>query len=132
MVDDIGNSDRPLRMAPPRRAGGGGGGGAMGHGLSLFQMSSTISHFPFCCIQCTMYLPEATAGVPGGSFAPAGKVQSQRPRSMAMSPAPCTASERSVRVGRGSIVLIVAKNALTASLPFIVAMFGGMITASAA
>src|SRR5213592_4404239 len=76
----------------PRRTGAGGGGGAIGNGESLFQMSSTISHFPLCCIQCTMYLPESTAGVPGGSFAPAGKVQCQLPRSIAMSPAPCTAS----------------------------------------
>ena len=63
---------RPYPCYRPRRAAAGGGGGAMGNGVSLFQTSSTISHFPFCCIQCTMYLPESTAGTPGGSFAPAG------------------------------------------------------------
>ena len=95
-------------------------------------MSSTITHFPFCCSQRTMYLPESTAGMPGGSFAPGAFSQRQRPRSTAPPPLPMTFSDRSVSVGRGSIVLMTAKNARIASLPVIVAMFGGITTASAA
>src|SRR6266542_1696270 len=108
-----------------RRAGAGGGGGAVGSGESLFQISSTMSHFPFCCAQRTMYLPESAAGVPGGSGAPVGQAQCQRPRSTARGPLPTTDSPRSVRVACGP-VFIVAKNARIASLPCTVAMFGGM------
>jgi hypothetical protein len=79
-----------------------------------------------------MYFPESAAGMPAGGFAPAGKVHVQRPVSTAIAPLPTTRSDRSVRDGRGSIVLRAAKNVLMASLPRIVAMLGGMITASAA
>jgi hypothetical protein len=97
----------------------------VGNGVSLFQMSSTISHFPLSCIQCTMYLPESTAAIPGGNFAPAGKAQCQRP-------VPGHAARAVDRFGaqrqrRPSTVFIVAKNARMASLPLTVAMFGGMM-----
>src|SRR5207245_10815903 len=60
------------RGAAYRRPGArAGAGGAVGNGKSLFQTSSTMSRRPFCCAQRTMYLPESTAGVPGGSLAPA-------------------------------------------------------------
>src|SRR6266545_4718854 len=121
-----------LRVYRPRLAGGGGGAGGVGSGVSLFQTSSAMSHFPFCSVHRTMYLPESAAGVPGGSFAPAGKVQFQRPVSTATGPLATTVTARRVSVGRGSIALMVAKNARIASLPLIVAMFGGMTTPSAA
>src|SRR2546428_1851028 len=108
----------------------GGVGAAVGNGKSLFQTSSTMSQRSFCCDQRTMYLPESTAGVPGGSLAPAGKAQCQRPGSTATGPPPPTVWARSVSGGRGAVVLIIAKQARTASLPFLVAIFGGLRTAS--
>src|SRR5207249_8256326 len=112
--------------------GAGGGGGAVGGFVSLFQMSSTISHFPFCWAQRTMYFPESAAGMPAGSWAPAGNVQVQRPVSTAIAPVPITATARGVRFGFGFIVLMTAKNARIESLPRMVAMFGGITTASTA
>src|SRR5918996_1406755 len=64
-------------------------------------MSCAMSQRPFSLTQRTRYLPESTAGAPGGSRAPAGQAKCQRPCSTAVVPLPHTDSARSVSVGGG-------------------------------
>src|SRR5207249_8613137 len=101
-------------LAPPGGAYDflGVGAGAIGSATSEFQISWAISQRPFSCTQRTMYLPESTAGAPGGRLAAAGQAKCQRPRSTAIAPLAHTESARTVSTGGGlDIVFSTAKNA---------------------
>src|SRR2546427_8664171 len=62
-------------------------------------MSWAMSQRPFSFTQRTRYLPESTAGAPGGRLAAAGHSKRQRPCSTAMDPLPQTESACRVRAG---------------------------------
>ena len=93
-------------------------------------MSCAMSQCPFSLTHRTMYLPESTAGAPGGRLAPAGQANCQRPRSTAIAPLAHTESARTVSTGGGlDMVFSTVKNARIESRPCTGGMFGGRITA---
>src|SRR2546429_8759365 len=114
------------RGASYRRPGArAGAGGAVGNGKSLFQTSSTMSQRPFCCAQRTMYLPESTAAMPGGNFAPAGKAQCHPPGFTGTRPLPTTVTARRERGGGRAHVIILHKKPRNAALSFLRGQFRG-------
>src|SRR5207247_213888 len=106
-----------------------GDAGVMGSATSEFQMSCAISQRPFSFTQRTMYLPESTAGAPGGRLAVAGHAKCQRPISSACGPLAQTDSAHTRRVGGGlDMEFMVVMKARIASRPCTGAMLGGSIT----
>src|SRR2546426_407095 len=103
----------------------------MGIATSEFQMSCAMSQRVLSFTHRTMYLPESTAGAPGGRLAAAGQAKRQRPRSTAIGPLAHTESARTVSTGGGlDMVFSTAKNARIESRPCTGGMFGGRITAN--